>query len=71
MNLKEGSDRLVIFPKGFMKLQNLHMVINQKSPSFPRNLTLRTFGELLIVFSAKVNLLYLYSMALRCNGAMA
>ena len=38
-----------------------------KSLSLPRNLALRTFGELLIVFSTKVNLLYLlYSTAQRC-----
>ena len=37
-----------------------------KNPSFPRNLALGTFGELPIVFSTKVNLLYLlYSMAWR------
>ena len=37
------------------------------SPSVPRNLALGTFGELLIVFSTKVNLPYLlYSMARRC-----
>ena len=30
----------------------------KKSPSLPRNLALGTFGELLIVFSTKVNLLY-------------
>ena len=39
------------------------MLLKQKSPSLPRNLALRTFDELLIVFSTKVNLLYLlYSM---------
>ena len=37
----------------------VHMLIKQKSPSLPRNLALGTFGELLIVFSTKVNLLYL------------
>ena len=31
----------------------------KKSPSLPRNLALGTFGELLIVFLTKVNLLYL------------
>ena len=35
------------------------MLIRQKSLSLPRNLTLRTFGELPVVFSTKVNLLYL------------
>ena len=59
LNLKEGSDRLVIFAKGLLKLPNLHVLIKQKSPSLPRNLALGTFGELLKVFSTKVNLLYL------------
>ena len=37
------------------------------SPSLPRNLALETFGKLLTVFSAKVNLLYLlYSTDRRC-----
>ena len=35
------------------------MPMKQESPSLPRNLALGTFGKLLIVFSAKVNLLYL------------
>ena len=35
------------------------MIIRQKSPSFLINLALGTFGKLLIVFSTKVNLLYL------------
>ena len=34
------------------------MLIKQKNPSLPRNLTLGTFGELPIVFSKKVNLLF-------------
>ena len=34
------------------------MVLKQKCSSFPRNLAFRTFGKLLIVFSAEVNLLY-------------
>ena len=43
------------------------VLLKQKSPSFPRNLALGTFGELLIVFSTKVNLLYLlYSTDRRC-----
>ena len=49
--------RLVVVAKGFLKLPNLHMPIKQKSPSLPRNLVLRTFGKLLIVFSTKVNLI--------------
>ena len=35
------------------------MLLKHKSPLLPRNLALRTFGEFLIVFSTKVNLLYL------------
>ena len=59
--------RLVIVAKRFLKLLNLHMLIKQKNPLLPRNLAVMTFGELLIVFSAKVNLLYfLYSTAQRC-----
>ena len=58
---------LVIVAKGFLKLPNLHMLLKQKSPSLPRELALRTFGELLIVFSRKVNLLYLlYPTDRRC-----
>ena len=57
--------------KGFCqkkKLPNLHMLIKQKSPLLPRNLALGTFGELLIVFSTNVNLLYLlYSIVQRCR----
>ena len=42
------------------------MVIKQKSLSLPRKVALVAFGELLIVFSAKVNLLYfLYLIDLR------
>ena len=43
------------------------MLIKHESPSFLRNLVLGTFGELLVVFSTKINLLYLlYSTARRC-----
>ena len=35
------------------------MLLKQKSPSLPRNLAIETSGELLIVFSTKVNLVYL------------
>ena len=35
------------------------MLIKQKSPLLPRNLTLVTFGELPIVFLTRINLLYL------------
>ena len=42
------------------------VIVKQKSPSLLRNLALWTFGKLLIVFSTKVNLLYLYSTDRRC-----
>ena len=43
------------------------MLLKQKSPSLHRNLALRTFDKLLIVFSTKVNLLYLlYSTDQMC-----
>ena len=43
------------------------MLIKQKNPSLSINLVLRNFGELPIVFSTKVNLLYLlFSMAQSC-----
>ena len=59
--------RLVIVAKGFLKLPILHMLIKQKSPLLPRDLALVTSGELLIVFSTKVNLPYLlYSTGQRC-----
>ena len=67
LNLKQSSDRLVIVTKGFLKSPNFHMLIKQKSPSLPRNFDLVIFGELTIVFSTKVNLLYLlYSTVQRC-----
>ena len=67
LNLRQISDRLAIITKGFLMLPDLHIVLKQKSLSLPRNLALGTFGELLIVFSTKVNLLYLiYSIAQRC-----
>ena len=36
------------------------MLIKQKNPSLQRNLALRAFGESLMVFLTKVNLLYLF-----------
>ena len=58
-------DKIVIIAKGFLKHPNFHMLIKLKSPSIPRNLALKTSVELPIVFSTKVNLLYLlYSMAI-------
>ena len=37
------------------------MLLKQNSPSLPRNLAFRTFGELLIVFSTMVNMSPLFS----------
>ena len=62
VNFRQASNRC----KRFLRLPNLHMLIKQKSPSFPWNLALWTLGELLIVCSTKLNLLYLYSAAWRC-----
>ena len=62
-----SSHRLVISVKGFLKLPNLDMLIKQKSPSLSRNLVPWTFSELPVVFSTKVNLLYLlYSTNQSC-----
>ena len=59
LNLKVKFSQLVIAAKGILKLPNLHILIKQKGPSIPRNLTLETFGKLLTVFSIKLNLLFL------------
>ena len=48
--LKKSSDRLVIVAKGLLK------------PLLPRNLAFAIFGELLIVFSTKVFILYTSSI---------
>ena len=45
--------------KRVVKAAKLAYATKKKSLSLPRNLALRTFGELLIVFSTKVNMLYL------------
>ena len=50
---KWNSDRQVFVAKGFSKLRNMLMLIKQKSLSFPRKLTLKVFGKLLIVFSQR------------------
>ena len=58
--LRKSSDRLVIIAKEFLKLPNFHMLISKRAHYFPETcLVLVTSGELLIVFSTKVNLLYL------------
>ena len=67
MNLKQSPDRVLIVAKGFRKRQNLHLLIKQNILLLQGNLALVTFGELLIVFSVGVRLLYpLYSMTQRC-----
>ena len=67
LNLNWSSENFVIIAKGFLKLPNLHMLIKQKSPSLPRNFSVRIFGKLPIIFLTEVNLLYLpYSMTKRC-----
>ena len=68
LNVKESSERLVIVAKGFLKLSNLRVLIKQKRLSLLRNLVLGTFGKLPIVFSTKLNLLYLlYSTVSKCS----
>ena len=63
----KSKDRLAIAAKGCVKLLNLHMLIKQKSPSLARNLAFGTFDESLTVFSANINLLYLFHLTiLRC-----
>ena len=53
--------------KVILKLPNLHMLLKPKSQLRSRSVALKTFGELPVVFSTKVNLLYLlYSVAQRC-----
>ena len=53
------NESLVIVAKEFLKLPILLMIVKQNSLSLSRNLALATFGELRIVFSTKLNLLYL------------
>ena len=53
--------------KRVLEAAKLPYVNKTNSPSLPRNLVFRTFGELLKAFSTKLNLVYhLYSMAWRC-----
>ena len=56
LSWKESSDRLVILTKGFLKLPNLDVL---KKCCTSQKLGSQEFGKLLIVFSTKVNLLYL------------
>ena len=76
INVKKGISKLgaslaanhtIIIAEVFLKLAILRLLINQKSPSLPSNLSHGTFGELPVVLSTKVKLLYLlYSTARRC-----
>ena len=59
LNLKESLDSLQIVGKGFLKLPNWHMLIKQNDPSLLRNMAIKILAKFLIVFSTKVNLLYL------------
>ena len=53
--------------KRVIEAANLHILIKQKITSFPRSFTFGAFSKLPIVFSTKVNLLYLFfSTAWRC-----
>ena len=70
LDLFLSSDASICSTMAFPPLGNSDHVVVSVSidfPSLPRNLALGTFGELLIVFSTKVNLLYLlYSTDRRC-----
>ena len=64
--LRSNIERLVIISKGFLKLPELLMLINQGRLLTLRNFVLVTFTELLIVFSTNFNQLFpLYWMVLR------
>ena len=53
--------------KTVLEATKLAYANKKKSPLLPQNLALMTFGELLIVFLTRVNLLYLlYSVTRRC-----
>lgn len=57
---------LLIIGEGLLNLPNLLLMIKQTSLSISRYLALMTFGELLIVFLTKINLLLLlYFMFIR------
>ena len=63
-----GSDELLIFAKGFLKLTNPFILIKQEILSRSKNLAIAIFGKLLRVFLRKVNLLFLFSLIfLRCH----
>ena len=49
----------VIVVKVFLKLPKLLMIIKQKTLSLFRNFALATYGQSLIVFLAKVNMLFI------------
>ena len=48
--------------KRVLEAAKLAYTTKTKSPSLPRNVALKTFGELLMVFSIKVNLLYISTL---------
>ena len=62
---------LVTAETRFLKLP--HLLIKQNSPSLPRNLVLETFDKFPIVFSTKVNLLYIpplfNNLEVLCSGS--
>ena len=63
VKFKQASNRC----KMVLEAAKLAYATKTKELSIPRNLALGTFGKLLIVFSTKVNLLYLlYSVDRRC-----
>ena len=56
-----SSGRLLLIAKVFLKLLNLHMRTKQNGSSLATNLAVGTFGKLLIVFSKKYPIPFLFN----------
>ena len=56
-----SSGRLLLIAKGFLKLLNLHMRTKQNGSSLATNLAVGSFGKLLIVFSKKYPIPFLFN----------
>ena len=61
LKFKQANNRC----KRVFEAAKLNMLLKQICPSIPSNLALGTFGELLIVFSIKLKLLYLHYSTVR------
>ena len=56
-----SSGRLLLIAKVFLKLLNLHMRTKQNGSSLATNLAVGSFGKLLIVFSKKYPIPFLFN----------